>query len=99
LNIFNFLNMQNDILGLLPVMRTKNKMRTIAQIGAALAIALPLTAFAITSTGGGSFLGNVASAGYGQAKVEICHKGKTMTVAAPAVPTHQDHGDTLGACS
>jgi hypothetical protein len=37
--------------------------------------------------------------GNGQAKVEVCHKGKLITVAEPAVAAHQAHGDTLGACS
>lgn len=34
----------------------------------------------------------------GTEKVEVCHKGKTITVAAEAVPAHQKHGDTVGAC-
>ncbi|MDO8492280.1 MAG: hypothetical protein Q7S34_01405 [bacterium] len=41
---------------------------------------------------------NVAFAGYGQDKVKICHKGKTLEVAAPAVQAHVKHGDTLGQC-
>jgi hypothetical protein len=32
-------------------------------------------------------------------KVIICHKGHTISVAAPAVPAHLRHGDTLGPCS
>jgi len=39
-----------------------------------------------------------AFAGKGQEKVTICHKGKTITVGAPAVAAHQKHGDTLGPC-
>ena len=31
-------------------------------------------------------------------KVTICHKGKTITVGAPAVDAHLRHGDTLGPC-
>ena len=31
-------------------------------------------------------------------KVTICHKGKTITVGAPAVAAHLRHGDTLGEC-
>ncbi len=73
--------------------------KRIVQIGAALAIAAPLAAFAMTSAGGGTFLGNVASAGYGQSKVDMCHNGRTVSVAAPAVPAHQAQGDTVGACS
>jgi hypothetical protein len=47
----------------------------------------------------------LAASGFGQGalgaaeKVTICHKGvQTAAVAAPAVPAHQQHGDTLGAC-
>ncbi len=32
-------------------------------------------------------------------KVEICHKGKTITVSESAVKAHLGHGDTLGSCS
>jgi hypothetical protein len=35
---------------------------------------------------------------YGKAKVTICHKGKTITVGAPAVKAHVRHGDRVGAC-
>lgn len=35
---------------------------------------------------------------YGLARVPICHKGKTIRVAQPAVRAHQRHGDTLGPC-
>jgi hypothetical protein len=31
--------------------------------------------------------------------VAICHKGRTIHIAAPAVPAHIRHGDTEGACS
>ena len=31
-------------------------------------------------------------------RVTICHNGNTMEVAAPAVPAHLNHGDTLGPC-
>ena len=40
--------------------------------------------------------------GGGQQKVTICHQGdegpETITVAAPAIPAHLNHGDTLGPC-
>jgi hypothetical protein len=37
--------------------------------------------------------------GKGQTKITLCHKGKTLTVAEPAVAAHvENHGDTLGAC-
>jgi hypothetical protein len=35
---------------------------------------------------------------YGKVKVRICHKGKTITVAQPAVRAHLRHDDTLGPC-
>ena len=56
-----------------------------------------------TATGGGA----TTAAGSGQEKVVICHHTgsakhpfHTITVAAPAVPAHQAHGDEVGAaCS
>jgi hypothetical protein len=44
------------------------------------------------------------AAGNGQEKMDVCHKtgsGKehTINIAAPAVPAHVAHGDTLGACA
>jgi hypothetical protein len=36
--------------------------------------------------------------GNAQEKVTICHKGHTITVAAPALAAHERHGDTEGAC-
>jgi hypothetical protein len=35
---------------------------------------------------------------YGKTKVTLCHKGKTITVGAPAAKAHMRHGDTLGRC-
>jgi hypothetical protein len=35
---------------------------------------------------------------YGHHKVTICHKGKTISVAPPAVKAHLKHGDRLGRC-
>jgi hypothetical protein len=34
----------------------------------------------------------------GQPKVTICHKGKTIRVAQPAVRAHLRHGDRVGPC-
>lgn len=34
----------------------------------------------------------------GQDEVVLCHKGKTIVVAAPAVRAHLNHGDTRGPC-
>ena len=36
--------------------------------------------------------------GAGRQKVILCHKGKTLTVGAPAQAAHLRHGDSLGAC-
>ncbi|HXH88939.1 MAG TPA: hypothetical protein VNI55_10085 [Gaiellaceae bacterium] len=35
---------------------------------------------------------------YGKQKVTLCHKGKTITVGAPAAKAHLRHGDTIGRC-
>jgi hypothetical protein len=34
----------------------------------------------------------------GQAKVEVCHKGKIITVGEPAVAAHERHGDDPALC-
>ncbi|MBD0338188.1 MAG: hypothetical protein ICV67_02770 [Thermoleophilia bacterium] len=39
-----------------------------------------------------------AGKAYGKAKITICHKGKTIRVAAPAWKAHQKHGDLPHAC-
>ena len=36
--------------------------------------------------------------GGGQEKVLVCHKGKTLEVAAPALDAHLRHGDPRGPC-
>ena len=36
---------------------------------------------------------------YGKKKVTLCHKGKTITVGAPAARAHLRHGDKLGRCA
>ena len=36
--------------------------------------------------------------GAGRPKVVLCHRGKTLTVGAPAQAAHLRHGDSLGAC-
>ena len=35
---------------------------------------------------------------YGKVKVQVCHKGKTIRIAQPAVRAHLRHGDSLGPC-
>jgi hypothetical protein len=42
--------------------------------------------------------GSNPNQGQGQEKITICHKGQTITVAAPAWKGHEKHGDTLGPC-
>jgi uncharacterized protein YcfJ len=67
-------------------------------VGIAIAMAFAAVAF-MGVAGATPLFANVASAGYGEEKVEICHKGKTtLSVAAPAVEAHLAHGDTIGAC-
>jgi hypothetical protein len=39
-----------------------------------------------------------AGKAYGTAKIVICHKGKTIRIAAPAWKGHKRHGDTPGPC-
>ena len=39
-----------------------------------------------------------ANGGEDQKKVTLCHKGKSLTVAEPAVEAHLRHGDTPGVC-
>src|SRR5215203_4080718 len=49
-----------------------------------------------TGKGQASNNGDSNGHGYGLAKVQICHKGRTIEVAEPAVSAHLAHGDTLG---
>ncbi len=34
----------------------------------------------------------------GEKKVVVCHKGKTLEIAKPALEAHLKHGDTQGPC-
>ncbi len=36
--------------------------------------------------------------GDGQPRVLVCHKGKTLEIAAPALDAHLRHGDYRGPC-
>jgi hypothetical protein len=36
---------------------------------------------------------------YKMHKRDVCHRGRTLNVAAPAVSAHLGHGDTLGPCA
>ena len=46
----------------------------------------------------GAAVAVVTEVGARQERVTICHNDHTITVAAPAVPAHLAHGDTIGAC-
>ncbi len=50
-------------------------------------------------TPGGAAQNGDGGGGNGKQKVTLCHKGKTLTVGAPAQDAHLRHGDTLGACA
>ena len=67
-----------------------------------LALALMLSVAALAAPGKGKpGKGAEASASgkqYGKSKVQLCHKGKSITVGAPAAKAHLRHGDTLGVC-
>lgn len=67
-------------------------------VGIAIAAVFAAVAF-MGVAGANPLFANVASAGYGgQVKVEICHKGKTISIATPAVKAHINHGDGVGTC-
>lgn len=60
------------------------------------ALSTTSTAAALTTTGD-------TNAGTGQQKMDVCHKTgnggqHTINIAAPAVPAHVAHGDSVGAC-
>ncbi len=58
-------------------------------------LAIGITMFALTAVGQLAFANSEADS----EKVTICHKGaKTASIPASAVPGHQRHGDTIGAC-
>lgn len=46
----------------------------------------------------GARLGACKDNSHGQDKIDICHNGKTITVAKPSEWAHLSHGDTEGAC-
>jgi hypothetical protein len=50
-------------------------------------------------TPGGAAQNGDGGAGNGQQKVMLCHKGKTLTIGAPAQAAHLRHGDTEGPCA
>lgn len=54
--------------------------------------------FALAGLGGLGCVAVVPRSEPPPGKVVLCHKGKTLTVAEPAVAAHRRHGDTLGRC-
>jgi hypothetical protein len=79
-------------------LNANSKIRTLA---AALLVAVLLTAvaaLALAAPRPGKGQASAAQYAYGQNKVSICHKDKTIQVAQPAVKAHLGHGDTLGSC-
>ncbi|HEY6031589.1 MAG TPA: hypothetical protein VIU44_13545 [Gaiellaceae bacterium] len=42
--------------------------------------------------------GTSAGKQYGLHRVQVCHKGHTITIAQPALKAHLNHGDTAGPC-
>src|SRR5262249_50410135 len=50
--------------------------------------------FVVALLGSGAALAD----GHGGHKVTVCHKGRTISVARPAVKGHRRHGDTVGPC-
>jgi hypothetical protein len=86
-------------------MRAFSKLRTtvIAVLSAVLLVAVAALAVAAPPPGKGKagaaqYANGPAGKAYGKTKVTICHKGKTIKVAQPAVKAHLRHGDTLGPC-
>lgn len=77
-----------------------SKSRKTPRLAAALAVAVcAITAFAalggvgLAQTSGGPGKGQ-----YGK-KVQVCHKGKTISISKSALPAHLRHGDTAGTCA
>ena len=76
-------------------------------LAAALTLVLVLAAATLAGAAPPPGKGKPAAAGkqysppgkqYGKTKVTLCHKGKTITVGAPAAKAHLRHGDKLGRC-
>ena len=71
-------------------------MRRIALFMLVATLVVALTVATAMAAPGGQ--GKDQGKGKGQAKVTICHKGETITVAMPALKGHLKHGDTEGEC-
>ena len=72
-------------------------------LASVLALALILSVAALAAPGKGKKPGKGAKVSasqyaYGKNRITICHKGKTIKVAQPAVKAHLRHGDHVGPC-
>lgn len=81
----------------------KMRIAVVAFLGAILLVAVSALAFAAPPPGKGKagvaqYAYGPAGKQYGKNRVAVCHKGKTIRIALPAVKAHLKHGDTLGAC-
>lgn len=77
-----------------------SKPRKTPRLAAALAVAVcAVTAFA--ALGGVGLAQTAGGPGKGQygKKVQICHKGKTISISKSALPAHLRHGDAAGTCA
>lgn len=84
--------------------RFQSKARLAAGVVLIALAAVVLAGLAIASPGNGNgasaaqYAYGPAGKAYGKSRVAICHKGRTIRVAQPAVKAHLKHGDKLGAC-
>ena len=83
---------------------TSTKLRFALVVVLTAALCLSVVALAAPTTGkpsqppGKAKNASAAQYQYGKTKVTLCHKGKTITVGAPAAKAHMRHGDHLGSC-
>ena len=70
----------------------------LSAVAAVVASMLTVVTVAFAAPNGGGLGQEKNEGGLGQEKVTLCHKGHTITVGAPAVAAHQNHGDILGEC-
>ena len=82
--------------------RFQSKARLAAGVVLIALAAVVLAGLAVASNGkpaSAQYAYGPAGKAYGKTKITICHKGKTLRVAAPAWKGHKRHvGDHLGAC-
>ena len=81
------------------MVRRSHLLRLVVTVGVVALLVAPLAATAghgpgKDREGDRSELGH----GKGRSKVTICHKGRTVTVALPALKGHLRHGDAIGRC-